>query len=119
MSLKKTMAWLMVVLALTGCQSLDRFIYRPNTTQGQVIDAATLKKLHTGMTKPEVEQVLGKSLVTPAGEWGHTYYVYYRYQRLDKPVIRQVILDFDKARLVDIRQVDSQQSGAGEKPKKP
>ena len=70
-SLIRVLLFLVLVTGLlTGC------LYRPELNQGNHITQAELNKLEPGMTKAEVQQLMGSTALAPVfelDEWNYTY----------------------------------------------
>lgn len=65
---------LVVLLTVTGCQWAT---YRIDVDQGNIIDKKTLSKLQLGMSKEEVQQAIGSSLLTDmfhSDRWDYVQY---------------------------------------------
>lgn len=58
--MKKILLVLLLPLVLTSCQ----LAYRADTHQGNVISQQQLSKLKTDMTKSEVKEIMGDTLLT-------------------------------------------------------
>ena len=79
-------------LALTGCSS---WVYKYDISQGNYLDQDDVDKLRKGMTKEQVEFVLGKSLLLSAFSSDQWLYIYTLKSGLtDKTTRREVIVNF-------------------------
>lgn len=70
----RTLTALSLAVFLTACSN---FPYRIDVDQGNVIDQQALSQLHVGMTKNQVQQVLGSSLLTDifhSNRWDYVQY---------------------------------------------
>lgn len=88
-----------ILLALTGCSSLP---YRPNIQQGNVIEKPETGKLHLGMTKHEVIDVLGNPvLVNPFDDnsWAYVSTKQIRGGKIEK---ERLDLQFNNDKLIKI-----------------
>lgn len=62
---------LLISSLLTGCS-----LYRPNLRQGNFIAQEDLDRLKPGLTKHEVQQIIGSPALTPffkLDQWNYTY----------------------------------------------
>jgi|WetSurMetagenome_2_1015567.scaffolds.fasta_scaffold1120586_1 outer membrane protein assembly factor BamE len=87
------------LLALNGCGSIP---YRPNIQQGNVIEKPETSKLHLGMTKHEVIDVLGDPvLVNPFDDnsWAYVSTKQIRGGKIEK---QRLDLQFDNDKLIKI-----------------
>ena len=94
-------------LLLTACSHLP--VYRAPIQQGNVITQDMLKKVHTGMTQQQVEEVIGAPVLRNIFDqnrvqYTYTYQPYSLSQKGSKISIRQVTLLFSKGRLSKIEQ---------------
>lgn len=79
-------------LALTGCSS---WVYKYDITQGNYLDQDDVDKLRKGMTKEQVEFVLGKSLLRSAFSSDTWRYVHtLKSGKTDKTARREVVVNF-------------------------
>ncbi|MCP5196901.1 MAG: outer membrane protein assembly factor BamE [Gammaproteobacteria bacterium] len=63
---------------VAGCESLVPSFYTVPVRQGNYIDPATVAQLHPGMTRPQVQRVMGTPLVAdPFHESRWDYYYQY------------------------------------------
>lgn len=62
-----------VTLLLSGCSN---WIYRIDVPQGNFLDDRDVEKLRIGMTKEQVEFVLGKPVVQDSFDHDTWYYIY-------------------------------------------
>lgn len=87
-------------LALTGCSS---WVYKYDITQGNYLDQDDVDKLRKGMTKEQVEFVLGKSLLQSAfsaNTWRYLHTL--KSGKTDKTARREVIIHFADNKLESI-----------------
>ncbi len=72
---------------MTGC---GRW-YKVDVTQGNIISEQKVSQLKLGMTKVEVQQLLGKSLIDPdetSNQWKYLYLHQPGYGRLQKKTLK-------------------------------
>lgn len=64
-----TIITLMILCPLMGC------VYVPDVQQGNIIDKSAVNKLHTGMSKEQVRNLLGDPVLT--NSFDKNYWTYY------------------------------------------
>lgn len=72
-----------VSLTTVACKNIP---YRIDVDQGNIVDAKTLSRLQPGMTKVEVQRILGSSLLTDIFHSNRWDYVQYFQSGKDKTV---------------------------------
>ncbi|MCP4078534.1 MAG: outer membrane protein assembly factor BamE [Gammaproteobacteria bacterium] len=71
--------------------------------QGNQIDPKKLEQLKTGMTKSQVEFLLGSAAINDHYHANQAHYVYYRYNGKDQTTeLKKMILTYDADVLVNI-----------------
>jgi outer membrane protein assembly factor BamE len=87
----------MLSVALSGCT-----LYRCNLQQGNYITQAALDKLEPGLTKNEVQDIMGSTVVNPmfvTEEWNYSY-GYVDGKHRDQPIkFHTITLNFKNGRL--------------------
>ena len=88
------------VLAIVTLQSC---VYRMDIHQGNRIEADKLEQLKTGMTRDQVEFLLGQAAIKDLYHANQSHYIYYLYDG-DKQQAEQktMVLTFDQDILVSI-----------------
>jgi len=66
-----------IVILLASIITLPACVYRLDIPQGNRIDARVIAQLETGMTRRQVEFLLGKPAITDPYRTGVWYYIYY------------------------------------------
>lgn len=67
---------LLLALSLTGCSMVDRYVYKLDIPQGNVVTADVAAKLKPGMNKNQVQFLLGTPLLADpfhAQRWDYVY----------------------------------------------
>lgn len=91
---------LAVMTGLTGCSS---WVYKYDITQGNYLSKDDTDKLRKGMTKEQVEYVLGKSLLQSPFSSDQWRYVHTKKSGVtDKTTKQEVIVNFIDDKLVSI-----------------
>ena len=91
---------LIAALGLTGCGS---WVYKYDIPQGNYLDQDDIDKLRKGMTKEQVEYVLGKALLGSPFSSDRWRYVHtLKSGRTDETTRREVIVNFADEKLVSV-----------------
>lgn len=83
-------------LTLTAC-NINSWVYRPDVHQGNLVTKEMTDQLTVGMTKAQVQFVMGEALIRDqlhTNRWDYTYYVNPRKGEIQT---RRVTLYFDDA----------------------
>lgn len=94
-----------LILALAGCLThcVSYDLSRQIVQQGNLLPESKINKIHLGMDKETVSQVLGSSLVTPLFNNNHWDYAYTIKHSNDPISIRHISLNFKNNRLIRIQ----------------
>ncbi len=85
------------IVSLSGC------VYRMDIDQGNRIDAAKLEKLNPGMTRQQVEFLLGKAAINDPYNVDLAHYIYYVYRGETRQVEqRTMVLTYQDDVLISI-----------------
>lgn len=96
MQLKKLLPVLCLTLGLTACSSVQKVVYRIDVPQGNFLEASAVEQVEKGMTKSQVQYLLGTpALEDPFGN-SRWYYVFLQQKAYQKPDQHTFIIDFDK-----------------------
>ena len=89
--------YLLAIVSLSAC------VYRMDIDQGNRIEAAKLEQLQTGMTRKQVEFLLGKAAVNDLFNANQAHYIYYLYHGEERQAEqRTMILTYQDDVLVTI-----------------
>ncbi|WP_051919459.1 outer membrane protein assembly factor BamE [Basilea psittacipulmonis] len=101
--MKRTLLLSLSALLLSACSSQSGnwgFPYIPSIQQGNWITENQLNQLRKGMTKEQVEYLMGSPLVVDvfnANNWSYSYY----YKRpFHQPIIRNLTIKFQNNRVI-------------------
>lgn len=97
MQMLRTIIIILFVANLAACQ-----YFGVNFTQGNLVSATQMRKLHTGMTEQEVTDLLGSPLYENTFRTDRWVYVFTRQER-DVMTKKKVILTFKNGRLARIQ----------------
>jgi outer membrane protein assembly factor BamE len=91
-----TITILLISCTLMGC------VYVPDVQQGNIIDKSAAQKLHTGMTKDQVRELLGDPVLTNC--FDENYWTYYYTMQKNGGKIKEQYLNlyFTNNRLIKI-----------------
>ncbi|MBT4075639.1 MAG: outer membrane protein assembly factor BamE, partial [Gammaproteobacteria bacterium] len=83
--------------------TLQACIYRMDIPQGNQIDPQKLEQLKTGMTKSQVEFLLGSAAINDQYHANQAHYVYYLFNGKERTTeLKKMILTYDADILVNI-----------------
>ncbi len=83
--------------------SLQACVYRMDIHQGNHINQDKLNKLELGMTRSQVEFLLGEAAIRDLYHANQSHYIYHLYHGEEKSTEQKtMILTFDDDKLVDI-----------------
>ena len=83
--------------------TLQACIYRMDIPQGNQIDQQKLEQLKTGMTKSQVEFLLGSAAINDQYHANQAHYVYYLFNGKERTSeLKKMILTYDADILVNI-----------------
>lgn len=104
MSWKQITAVSLILAALSGCSVFDKLVYRIDINQGNFIDNSSVEELKVGMTKEQVQYVLGPPMLVEAGLPNTWYYIQWQKPNNSEPEKKSLILEFnDTNQLVNIK----------------
>ncbi|HRD67926.1 MAG TPA: outer membrane protein assembly factor BamE [Candidatus Competibacter sp.] len=90
----------LLLILTVGCKSLMPSFYSPPVRQGNYIDQAMIGQLHPGMTKQQVQRILGTPLVADPFHQNRWDY-YYQYGKGSKITEQRRITLFFSGDLLD------------------
>ena len=94
-----TVVFWVLLLGASACSKNSGGIYRTSVQQGNIITPKMVGQLEIGMTKPQVEFILGRTILRPFFEVNRWEYVYRLQPPQGAPVTRYLILHFDADKL--------------------
>lgn len=89
----RTAGPLLLAAALAGCEAMLPSFYSPPLRQGNYLDQALVDQLRPGMSRQEVQRLLGTPLVADPFHQNRWDY-YYRYRQDGKPIEQRHIALF-------------------------
>lgn len=89
-----------LILTLTGCALVP--VYKPPIEQGNVFDQEMLDKLHPGMSKPQVQYIMGTPVLEESFDHNRWDYVYTYKAEGHEPVLKRATVFFENNRVVKI-----------------
>ncbi|MFD2179807.1 outer membrane protein assembly factor BamE [Veronia pacifica] len=104
MGWKQITAVSLILAALSGCTVFDKLVYRIDINQGNFLDASAVKELKVGMTKEQVQYLLGPPMLVENGYPNTWYFVQWQQPSHSKAEKKTMILEFnDKSQLVSMK----------------
>lgn len=98
----KTMILATVALTLSACAVIDPLVYKINIPQGNYIEQRDVDNLRVGMTREQVQFVLGKPVVENSFRDDNWVYMYRMKPGRGDTVTRELRIYFDDELLADI-----------------
>ena len=95
MQLKPLMAITALALSVSACSSVNKIVYRIDVPQGNYLEAATVQKVQVGMTKEQVQYLLGTPVLQNPFSTQTWYYVYLQQRSYQDPEQYTFIVNFD------------------------
>ncbi|MEC6814968.1 outer membrane protein assembly factor BamE [Photobacterium toruni] len=104
MSWKNIAALTLVLGLLSGCSVAERLVYRIDIDQGNYVEQKSVNTLRIGMTKTQVQYVLGTPMLVDPSYPNTWNYIFYEQNGHDKPVQKNLFLTFNQqAQLVSMK----------------
>lgn len=103
-----TAAVFSLAMLSTGCSTIEKVVYRPDINQGNYLTPEEVQQLQKGMTKQQVQFILGSPMLQDPFSPNTWIYVF-RQQPGHAAITQQTLtLTFDSQHiLVDIQNVES------------
>ncbi|MBK4765413.1 MAG: outer membrane protein assembly factor BamE [Pantoea sp. Brub] len=89
-----------ILIMITGCSMYNYIIYTDDIQQGTYLDDKTMSKIHIGMTKTEVSNILGKPIIEPIFNEDTWYYIYSLKLKHKHTTHKKIIINFNQAGVV-------------------
>lgn len=93
---------LLIATLMTGLLLNSGCVYRIDIPQGNVVEQKQVEMLRVGMSRAQVEYVLGSPMVEDTFTSSNWYYIYYLREGWHEPKQKQLIAHFDGDKLVSI-----------------
>ncbi|MBL6998626.1 MAG: outer membrane protein assembly factor BamE [Gammaproteobacteria bacterium] len=98
MQISRLLCTIFAIVALQGC------VYRMDIPQGNQINPEKLAQLKTGMTRSQVEFLLGSAAINDRHHANQAHYVYYKYEgKVQTSTVKSMILTYENDILIDIK----------------
>lgn len=98
----KILAYILCLTMLAACQSKLLTVHKIDVQQGNALDGETVDKVQIGMTKEQVQYVLGSPLITDSFHPDRWDYIYFFTPGYGKQERKQLTLKFDRDEVIDI-----------------
>ncbi len=103
MRLKKTAILSLLFMSLTGCSVANKLVYRIDIDQGNYIEKEAVSQLKFGMTKEQVNFLLGPPMLIESGYPNTWYYVQWTKPGHKEAEKKELTVDFNQdERLISI-----------------
>ncbi|EAR57171.1 hypothetical small protein A [Photobacterium sp. SKA34] len=104
MTWKNIAALTLALGLLSGCSIAERLVYRIDIDQGNYVEQKSVDMLRVGMTKAQVQYVLGTPMLVDPSYPDRWNYIFYEKNGHDKPIQKNLILTFNpQAQLVSMK----------------
>jgi outer membrane protein assembly factor BamE len=98
----KILAFILCLTMLAACQSKLLTVHKIDVQQGNALDGETVDKVQIGMTKEQVQYVLGSPLITDSFHPDRWDYIYFFTPGYGEQERKQLTLKFDRDEVIDI-----------------
>jgi outer membrane protein assembly factor BamE len=99
--MRKMLILFSILFSLSGCSYLH--VHRMDIEQGNIITSDMVSRIHKGMTKSEVKDILGEPVLSNVFDPNRLDYVYTYKPGAGKSVEKYVTLIFSNDHLMDMR----------------
>ena len=96
MNWKNIAALTLAASLLSGCSVASRLVYHIDINQGNYVAQEDVSMLRIGMTKQQVEYVLGTPMLVQPEYPNIWYYIYYHKPGHNTPIQKDLILTFNQ-----------------------
>ncbi|WP_439286885.1 outer membrane protein assembly factor BamE [Lonepinella sp. BR2357] len=100
MQLKSITAVIALALSVSACSTVNKIVYRIDVPQGNYLESSTVQKVQAGMTKEQVQYLLGTPVLIDPFSNNTWYYVYLQQHSYEDPVQHNFIVNFDSKGIV-------------------
>ncbi len=90
-----------LIFGLAGCSLANRLVYRIDINQGNYIEQSAVEKLRFGMTKEQVQFLLGPPMLVETGLPNTWYYIHWIKPGHNKPKQKELVVNFDDKGILD------------------
>ncbi|TDQ59516.1 Beta-barrel assembly machine subunit BamE [Mesocricetibacter intestinalis] len=106
MQIKSIMTALILALSATGCSTVSKVVYRIDVPQGNYLEAGTVSQLQAGMTRQQVQYLLGTPVLQNPFEQHTWYYVFLQQKGYETPQQHMLVINFNPQGLVSDFKLD-------------
>ena len=92
----KSILTALFVLGLSACSTVEKVVYRIDVPQGNYLEEASVKQLQTGMTKQQVQYLLGTPVLKDPFGTSTWHYVFLQQKGYETPEQHTLVVNFDK-----------------------
>lgn len=96
MLVKKVFPIFVLILGLTACSTLQKVVYRIDVPQGNYLEQVQVAKIKKGMTKAQVQYLLGTPALEDPFSGDHWYYVFIQRKAYEAPQQHTLLINFDR-----------------------
>lgn len=99
--MRKILIIMTATLFISGCSYFH--LYRPDVQQGNYLNITKVNKLRTGMTRFEVEHIMGKTVLDDTFTGNQMAYVYTSQISHHKMTQKRIVLTMKKGKVIRIQ----------------
>ncbi|MGF7452748.1 outer membrane protein assembly factor BamE [Pasteurella bettyae] len=87
---------LVLALGVTSCSTISKVVYRVDVPQGNYLEASTVSQLQAGMTRQQVQYLLGTPVLIDPFTTNTWYYVYLQQKSYEDPIQHTLQVNFNQ-----------------------
>ncbi len=91
---------MLCITALSACSTIQRVVYRIDVPQGNYLEADQVAQVKKGLTKTQVQYLLGSPVLSTFNQANKWYYVFLQQNAYKKPVQHTLIVNFNNQGIV-------------------
>lgn len=100
MKIKSLLALGLAMFAISGCSTIKKVVYRIDVPQGNYLEQSKVAQLEKGMTKEQVQYLLGTPVLNEGFVANRWDYVTIRREGYEEPIQKTLLVYFDERGLV-------------------
>lgn len=106
MKLKTLIPLILLAFGLVGCSQLQKVVYRIDVPQGNYLEAVQVEQVKAGMSKTQIQYLLGTPVLIDPYDNNRWYYVFLQQKAYEYPNQHNLIIEFNDKGLVSKYDLD-------------
>ncbi|AAU38519.1 MULTISPECIES: outer membrane protein assembly factor BamE [Basfia] len=106
MQIKPIITALLLALSVTSCSTVSKVVYRVDVPQGNYLESAAVSQLQVGMTREQVQYILGTPVLNDPFSTNTWYYVYLQQRSYETPEQHTLTVNFNQQGTVESFDLD-------------